>query len=1101
LITLIAGCINLPNMLYFAGEEYSASQPGVDFLLKGSAICTEQVWVPCPTCLVDDFDRAKERIAGTTTVTPDGQLQTLVFALKNACDGATMQVGIFNMASLGFVLLAVAALSLYQRRMEIKFDIQAQTAQDYSIEVFNPPADATEPEEWKEFFETRFGGHVTCCTVTKNNDLLVRALAERREILAIIEEKVKEGSLVNTLSLSELAARIENRRHCFGNIKSRISPGIPELVGRLTVLNTKIQGLAQQQYNATRVFCTFETEASQRKVLQEMTVGSITAYKNKTHQVNTKHLFRGEHVLLIREAEEPSAIRWMDLDEKMRTRIKQISITTIISLVCVFAVAVIVTTCRQISAAAAALAISISNALFPFIAKTITNFESHASETGKQSSLFVKIAIFRWVITAIVITVIMPFTSTLTNGSAHLIQSIYIIFFADLVTTNVLQILDPVSNFRRHFLAPRAGTQDRMNLLMGGTEYTIAERYTNMTKTLFLAFYYSAIYPSAFFMCFVNLFVSFFIDKFSLLRTWKPTPLLGPYIAKFSRIYFMTTAIAAMAITSSYFFAGFPYDNLCPEDVSHSAYYGTWQIINGDGEESTATIEPGERSYHFCNQFLGPGDNFAFPAFPDNQPPGSEWMTEEQEQLTGIYAFVSVSVLGLVGLIFIYRMIRALQDLVSAKYKPHGADQGKRFSAKGNISSYVPQIQSDHFAHPLVAVNIDHVGENIFDWHDPDRSHSYYDLTRDAEKLLKGDEEVCYRAFGQIRHWPPDVRNPGERARENGEDDFDGGAASVSGASQATTRSALRKNKDPNNKRNVSWSSKVTCKTYSKDDPNNYDFFNANASTTRGMNFDGHSDPLYDPHTQNEARVNKKVPPSDDPAQPDQFYGDGQGARAPDPYYNDGLGDQNYQSNVQDPRNQQGQAPRAQPTVAEQFDPYYNTGLDYQNQQPDQMYGGSQIRDESSERSYDQSSGASNSFNQSDDLSQPSDASSYSQVPSESSEQRSDYDDESEIYGESSQGSSYVSDQHAGVESPETWQQNSYHSGSDASNQYGSQQDYGSQGSSQQDYGSQGSQQEYYDGEGFVEGEQNWDNDGESGSFSAEDVSSAGSSEGLPPVT
>ena len=61
LITLIAGLINLPNILYFAGDDYSAGQPGVSLLLKGSAICTEQVWVPCPTCEVDDFDRARDR--------------------------------------------------------------------------------------------------------------------------------------------------------------------------------------------------------------------------------------------------------------------------------------------------------------------------------------------------------------------------------------------------------------------------------------------------------------------------------------------------------------------------------------------------------------------------------------------------------------------------------------------------------------------------------------------------------------------------------------------------------------------------------------------------------------------------------------------------------------------------------------------------------------------------------------------------------------------------------------------------------------------------------------------------------------------------------
>ena len=235
--------------------------------------------------------------AGTTTVTPDGELQDLVFALKNTCDGATMGVGIYNLASLGWILISLIVLTLYQRRKQRQIDEKAQTAQDYSIEIRNPPGDATEPEEWKDFFESRFGGHVTCCTVTIDNDLLVKTLAERRGVIALLEEKVREGSMINAMKLSELAAREEHGRRFFGNLKSRIDPGIPELVGRLTVLNAKIQGLTQQEYVATRVFCTFETESAQRQVLSEMMVGSMSAYRNNTHVINANLLFtwRREH--------------------------------------------------------------------------------------------------------------------------------------------------------------------------------------------------------------------------------------------------------------------------------------------------------------------------------------------------------------------------------------------------------------------------------------------------------------------------------------------------------------------------------------------------------------------------------------------------------------------------------------------------------------------------------------------------------------------------------------------------------------------------------------------------------------------------------------
>lgn len=84
-----------------------------------------------------------------------------------------------------------------------------------------------------------------------------------------------------------------------------------------------------------------------------------------------------------------------------------------------------------------------------------------------------------------------------------------------------------------------------------------------MTKILFLALWYCAIYPCSLFLCSFALLVNFFTDRFSLMRTWKRAPMLGNTISQFSRKYFFSTALVAMAIVSSYAWSGFPYDNLC----------------------------------------------------------------------------------------------------------------------------------------------------------------------------------------------------------------------------------------------------------------------------------------------------------------------------------------------------------------------------------------------------------------------------------------------------------------------------------------------------------------------------------------------------------
>jgi hypothetical protein len=44
--------------------------------------------------------------------------------------------------------------------------------------------------------------------------------------------------------------------------------------------------------------------------------------------------------------------------------------------------------------------------------------------------------------------------------------------------------------------------------------------------------------------------------------------MLGNTISSFSRKYFFSAAILAMAIASSYYWSGFPFDNLCSKSIA-----------------------------------------------------------------------------------------------------------------------------------------------------------------------------------------------------------------------------------------------------------------------------------------------------------------------------------------------------------------------------------------------------------------------------------------------------------------------------------------------------------------------------------------------------
>ena len=99
------------------------------------------------------------------------------------------------------------------------------------------------------------------------------------------------------------------------------------------------------------------------------------------------------------------------------------------------------------------------------------------------------------------------------------------------------------------------------------------------------------------------------------------------------------------------------------------------------------------------------------------------------------YGWTSLFLVAGVFLWWIFPSIHAV--FYRSRYKSRGEDQGICFSDVATVSSYVPEVKSKLFSYPLLAVNTGHVDEELYEWNDPDKPYSYYDLTRDAREVLK----------------------------------------------------------------------------------------------------------------------------------------------------------------------------------------------------------------------------------------------------------------------------------------------------------------------------------------------------------------------------
>lgn len=223
-----------------------------DCYCRGSAVCTQTEWVACPDCVCSiDSPIGQEQGWHRTERCYNHEFadgSEMAFVVKNECLEADHRqlyvLGLINYATLVFLVISVYfLLDVHLDRETVTFDEDEQTAQDYSLLIKNPPPGATDPDEWRKYFEDTFPGvKVVAVTCNVNNDLLIKSLVRRREVLRRMELQLDHGTNMGIDNLALLAAQEqENRGKYLGPIKGLISPSLPELLSRLVALNTQIK--------------------------------------------------------------------------------------------------------------------------------------------------------------------------------------------------------------------------------------------------------------------------------------------------------------------------------------------------------------------------------------------------------------------------------------------------------------------------------------------------------------------------------------------------------------------------------------------------------------------------------------------------------------------------------------------------------------------------------------------------------------------------------------------------------------------------------------------------------------------------------------------
>ena len=459
---------------------------------------------------------------------------------------------------------------------------------------------------------------------------------------------------------------------------------------KLLKVNMAISEAKKAEYKACKVYVIFNEEHSQRRCLEHMCVGLVPAMLDqKPPAFDDKYLFKG-NLLSIKEAPEPSSIIYQNLESSLFQHLFEQAVSwtlLVVGLICTYFS--VVGSFNDGQPIVGALLISFWNSVLPIMNKVlVTTFESHHDQEGVENSFIQKTVTARGFVSALILYLV-GLSHSPQMLSPYFMGSIQAVLLADAITTPIARALDVGGRVKRFFLAARAATDDKAKLLVQGADYLLAERYTDMAKTVLMSMWFSAIFPMGFFYSAFACFCSFWADKYCILRIYRQKPPSGDKLVRITRTFAACIILVHSVITSHAYYS-WPYDNLCKTSDELSPAGQTRAALLG--------IET-PVAYRQCNSV---SDSFLPPVSQGRE----DWFQEGNEQIRLVFFYNIVAIIticyittvyfgssthGLIYGLFYYKH-DAVGDATDIKYETVDSGEG-----------YVPQVQVPFLDHSVLA--------------------------------------------------------------------------------------------------------------------------------------------------------------------------------------------------------------------------------------------------------------------------------------------------------------------------------------------------------------------------------------------------------------
>ena len=185
--------------------------------------------------------------------------------------------------------------------------------------------------------------------------------------------------------------------------------------------------------------------------------------------------------------------------------------------------------------------------------------ELHVRESDFQISILTKLLVARCVNSALFLFIR---TERPDMFSATNLLSIQYILMADAFLTPGIRYLNLWDIFQRYSAIELYHTQTEVNAKWQGSQWTLAERYTDCLKTVYTGLFYAVPLPTGLYLVAITMMTTYCVDKYSLFRLWRRKGTIDASLGTISKNFFAFSVLSHVA-TSYYFFNFWPFcDNI-----------------------------------------------------------------------------------------------------------------------------------------------------------------------------------------------------------------------------------------------------------------------------------------------------------------------------------------------------------------------------------------------------------------------------------------------------------------------------------------------------------------------------------------------------------